>query len=337
MRPRSSSAPSPSRSASPGRRLWTNTSARSTSRRTASRPRSSASDTASERLPAFTARNIALSPFQNGGPHARPSSPVSGRSTFTTSAPRAPRISAQYGPAIEVVTSTTRIPVERAKRHRAIIAPAARMRRMPDWLDFDQLHRVGLRRSGGATSSSSPSRPSTRSSRSSRARRRSSSAATFAARATSNLLLVILAGAAGAIVGDNISFWHRPLRRGEDREAWSSAARSRRSGSSGRSARSTSAARTSSSSPVHPRRAHGRHVLGRLRERRSRGDGSSSTTSSQVSSGRRTAALLGYFGGKTFEENPLWGVLLALGIALSLGFVVEAVRHFRQRRAKPSA
>jgi membrane-associated protein len=44
------------------------------------------------------------------------------------------------------------------------------------------------------------------------------------------------------------------------------------------------------------------------------------------------AALLGYFGGKTFEDHPLWGVVLALGIALTLGFVVEAVRHLRQRR-----
>ncbi len=33
-----------------------------------------------------------------------------------------------------------------------------------------------------------------------------------------------------------------------------------------------------------------------------------------------------------FEENPLWGVLLALGVALSLGFVVEVVRHYLQRR-----
>jgi membrane-associated protein len=44
------------------------------------------------------------------------------------------------------------------------------------------------------------------------------------------------------------------------------------------------------------------------------------------------ATLLGYFGGKTFEDHPLWGVALALGIALTLGLVVEAVRHFRQRR-----
>jgi membrane protein DedA with SNARE-associated domain len=47
------------------------------------------------------------------------------------------------------------------------------------------------------------------------------------------------------------------------------------------------------------------------------------------------AALLGYFGGKTFEDHPFWGIALALGIALTLGLVVEAVRHLRQRR-KPA-
>ena len=45
------------------------------------------------------------------------------------------------------------------------------------------------------------------------------------------------------------------------------------------------------------------------------------------------ATLLGYFGGKTFEDHPFWGVALALGLALTLGFVVEAVRHLRQRSA----
>jgi membrane-associated protein len=44
------------------------------------------------------------------------------------------------------------------------------------------------------------------------------------------------------------------------------------------------------------------------------------------------AALLGYFGGKTFEDHPFWGVLIALGIALTLGLLVEAVRHLRARR-----
>lgn len=48
-------------------------------------------------------------------------------------------------------------------------------------------------------------------------------------------------------------------------------------------------------------------------------------------------ALLGYFGGKTFEERPFLGLLLALGIAMTLGLVVEVVRHLRQRRRRPAA
>jgi membrane-associated protein len=45
------------------------------------------------------------------------------------------------------------------------------------------------------------------------------------------------------------------------------------------------------------------------------------------------AALLGYFGGRTFENHPFVGLLIALGVALSLGLLVEFVRHRRQRRA----
>ncbi len=44
------------------------------------------------------------------------------------------------------------------------------------------------------------------------------------------------------------------------------------------------------------------------------------------------AALLGYFGGKTFEDHPLWGVGIALAFALALGLAVEVIRHYRQRR-----
>jgi membrane-associated protein len=45
------------------------------------------------------------------------------------------------------------------------------------------------------------------------------------------------------------------------------------------------------------------------------------------------AAMLGYFGGKTFEEKPWLGLGIALAIALTLGLLVELVRHMRQRRA----
>ena len=44
--------------------------------------------------------------------------------------------------------------------------------------------------------------------------------------------------------------------------------------------------------------------------------------------------LLGYIGGRSFEEEPWKGLLLAFGIAVAVTGVVEAVRHLRQRRAK---
>jgi membrane protein DedA with SNARE-associated domain len=43
------------------------------------------------------------------------------------------------------------------------------------------------------------------------------------------------------------------------------------------------------------------------------------------------AAMLGYFGGKTFEERPWLGLLMALVIAMLAGLAVEAVRHLRAR------
>ena len=44
--------------------------------------------------------------------------------------------------------------------------------------------------------------------------------------------------------------------------------------------------------------------------------------------------LLGYFGGKSFEEEPWKGLLLAFGIALAVTAVVEVARHLRRRRAR---
>ena len=113
MRARTSAAASPRSSASPGRRLTTKTSARSASRSTISLPRRNS--TATERLFAFAVRNIVAVPSWNGGPQCRASSPLPGGSTLITSAPNAPSTSVQYGPASDVVTSTTRRPVERAE------------------------------------------------------------------------------------------------------------------------------------------------------------------------------------------------------------------------------
>ena len=43
--------------------------------------------------------------------------------------------------------------------------------------------------------------------------------------------------------------------------------------------------------------------------------------------------LLGYFGGKTFEEEPWKGLLLAFGIAVAVTAAMEVYRHLRARRA----
>lgn len=44
------------------------------------------------------------------------------------------------------------------------------------------------------------------------------------------------------------------------------------------------------------------------------------------------AALLGFFGGKAFEENPLRGFLIAFAVALAITGGVEAYRWLRRRR-----
>lgn len=44
--------------------------------------------------------------------------------------------------------------------------------------------------------------------------------------------------------------------------------------------------------------------------------------------------LLGYFGGRTFEEQPWKGLLLAFGIAVAVTAMVEVVRYLRHRRAR---
>jgi membrane protein DedA with SNARE-associated domain len=45
------------------------------------------------------------------------------------------------------------------------------------------------------------------------------------------------------------------------------------------------------------------------------------------------AAMLGYVGGHAFEENPFRGFLLAFAVALAVAGVIEAYRWYRRRRA----
>ena len=48
------------------------------------------------------------------------------------------------------------------------------------------------------------------------------------------------------------------------------------------------------------------------------------------------AGLLGYFGGKTFKDSPFKGFLVAFGIALAITFGIEVFRWFRRRAATQS-
>jgi membrane-associated protein len=48
------------------------------------------------------------------------------------------------------------------------------------------------------------------------------------------------------------------------------------------------------------------------------------------------ASLLGYFGGRAFEDEPWKGLVLALAIAFSVAGGVEAVRWLRGRRRSPA-
>jgi membrane-associated protein len=48
-------------------------------------------------------------------------------------------------------------------------------------------------------------------------------------------------------------------------------------------------------------------------------------------------ALVGYIGGTAFEDDPLLGVAVGLGIAFGLAGTVEVVRHLRRRRRTAAA
>ena len=46
------------------------------------------------------------------------------------------------------------------------------------------------------------------------------------------------------------------------------------------------------------------------------------------------ASCLGYFGGKTFEDQPWKGLILAFVVAISITGLIELVRHLRRVRTK---
>jgi membrane-associated protein len=147
-----------------------------------------------------------------------------------------------------------------------------------------------------------------------------------------SLLLVIIAGAAGAVLGDNISYGVGSLVGERTIKRWFRSEKSHR--------RLEWAERTLDE--------RGAYII--LIARFIPGGRTAVTFSAgyiptfswrrfivyDVTAGvlwATYAAMLGYLFGKTFEEHPVWGVFLALGIALTLGLVVEVVRHVRKRRS----
>ncbi|MGH3011148.1 MAG: DedA family protein [Gaiellaceae bacterium] len=143
------------------------------------------------------------------------------------------------------------------------------------------------------------------------------------------LVLVILSAAAGAILGDNIAYWigrkvgHRIVDRffkGERRKQvdWAHDQVERRGGYLIVIGRFIPGGRTAVTLSCGMLEMPWRRFI-----------------AFDVAAGLvwgTYAALLGYAGGTTFEDNPLWGFLLAFAVALLIGGVIEAVRWYRRRR-----
>jgi membrane-associated protein len=144
-----------------------------------------------------------------------------------------------------------------------------------------------------------------------------------------NLVLVILFAAGGAILGDNISYWigrkvgHRIVERwfrGERRKQvdWAQRQVEERGGYLIIIGRFIPGGRTAVTLSCGLLEMPWRRFI-----------------TFDVAAGlvwATYAALLGYIGGRTFEENPLKGFLLAFAVALGIAGVIEAYRWYRRRR-----
>jgi membrane-associated protein len=144
-----------------------------------------------------------------------------------------------------------------------------------------------------------------------------------------NLVLVILFAAGGAILGDNISYWigrkvgHRIVERwfrGERRKQvdWAQRQVEERGGYLIIIGRFIPGGRTAVTLSCGLLEMPWRRFI-----------------TFDVAAGlvwATYATLLGYIGGRTFEENPLKGFLLAFAVALGIAGVIEAYRWYRRRR-----
>lgn len=163
-------------------------------------------------------------------------------------------------------------------------------------------------------------------------------AGVFAADGTPNLYLVIATAALGAFVGDHVSYFigryaggrlGERVRSGKRRKAavdWAAKALDQRGGMILVAARYIPGGRTAVTLTSG--------IVGYPLRKFSSFDALASLLWAIYS------ALIGYVGGKAFEDNPVAGLLLGLGVAIGVSIVIEVVtrlRHRRQarRRARP--
>jgi membrane-associated protein len=141
--------------------------------------------------------------------------------------------------------------------------------------------------------------------------------------------LVIAAGAAGAYAGDSSAYllgrraderFKRTLFRGDKgarRQAWAERMLERHGGPLIFGARFVPGGRTATTVSA-----------GALRMRWARFAAFAAMAAFGWAS---YAALMGYLGGRAFEDNPLWGLLVGFGLAALTFLVVEVVRRSRAR------
>ncbi|MGW0198539.1 DedA family protein [Nonomuraea sp. NPDC003201] len=148
-------------------------------------------------------------------------------------------------------------------------------------------------------------------------------AAVFAASGETNLALVIVAAALGAFAGDHISYLigNKSAGRLRDKKAfvWARDTLAERGGLVLVVARYIPGGRTATTLTMgavrHPLRSF------------------TFFDAIAASSWAVYSGLIGFFGGMAFENDPIKGLLLGLGIAVSITALVELVRWLRKRRA----
>ncbi|MFI6919398.1 DedA family protein [Nonomuraea spiralis] len=148
-------------------------------------------------------------------------------------------------------------------------------------------------------------------------------AAVFAASGQTNLALVIVVSALGAFAGDHVSYLigNKSASRLRDKKAfvWARGALAERGGLVLVVARYIPGGRTATTLTMGAVRYPLRSFT--------------FFDAIAASSWAVYSGLIGFFGGMAFENDPIKGLLLGLGIALSVTGLVELVRWLRKRRA----